>query len=111
MEYGSRRMQFHRFTLRVCFELGEAYKRQYDQVNAHACFAKALKLAIFLGDKFSELKAIDQFGVSAYLASKLNHAHFYHENADKLSKQERETIREKYSNNEELEKLCALKAK
>ena len=54
LEYYSRKLEFHQFTLHLCFEIGEFFNHKNDEENAYKYFGKALKLSIFLGDTFSE---------------------------------------------------------
>mgnify|MGYP006995470466 CR=1 FL=1 len=56
-------------------------------MNSHNYYAKALKLSIFLNDKFHEEKAIDCFGLTAYSVNKSGQAHYFHQNTDKLQNQ------------------------
>lgn len=83
--------------------MGQLYKKQFDEQNSHAYYSKALKLSIFLNDRFHEQKAIDNFGVTAYSSSNTRKAYFYHENSSKLNKVQRDIIKQKYSNIEEIE--------
>lgn len=64
--------------------MGQLYKQQYDEMNSHAYFVKALKLAIFLKDKFYEEKIIDYFGMTSYYSNKTGEASYFHQNTTNL---------------------------
>ena len=87
-------MNFHKLTLRICFDIGDLYKERKDEENCAYYYSKALKQAIFIGDTYSEEKAIDNLGLISYLSGKIEGASYCHNNIEAIKDYERNMIAE-----------------
>ena len=83
---------------RVCLDF-------FDFEKAQEQYGKAVKLAVFLGDKYNEELAIDKLGMCEYYRGDLMAAHFYHSSVDRLSAYNKQRIQEHYSNDKEIQKI------
>jgi hypothetical protein len=57
-----------------------------------------VKLAVFIGDKYSEELAIDRLGMCEYYKGDIVSAHYFHNSTDKLSSYDKWKIYKYYSN-------------
>jgi hypothetical protein len=105
IEYYSRRLGMLSLTLLTCMDMGRACLDFFDLPNAQHHYTKALKLAVFLGDKYREEVAIDRLGMCEYYRGDMVGAHFYHCNVDRLSNYNKMSIREHYSNEREIQTI------
>jgi hypothetical protein len=70
----------------------------FDMERAAVEYSKAVKLAVFIGDKYSEELAIDRLGMCEYYKGDIVSAHYFHNSIDKLSAYDKWKIYKYYSN-------------
>lgn len=85
-EYFSRRLGLDRYTIRICFQLAETFKKLADFSQASKYYEHALELSLTIKDKYQEMKAIDGLGVCYYYRGNPAVASYYHNSLDGLTK-------------------------
>jgi hypothetical protein len=98
IEYYARRLGMLTLTLVTCMDMGKACLDFFDFEKAQENYSKAVKLSVFVGDKYREELAIDRLGMCEYYRGDLMAAYFYHSSVDRLSAYNKQRIKEHYSN-------------
>ena len=76
----------------------------FDFEKSQENYSKAVKMSIFIGDKYREKLAIDRLEMECYRGD-LMAAKFYHSSVDKLSAYNKQRIQENYSNGRKILKI------
>lgn len=111
IEYYSRRLGMLTLTILCCLDLGKIYCEHFDFEKASEEYSKAIKLAVYTGDKYSEELGIDRLGMCEYYKGDMITANFYHSSTDRLSSYDKWKIKEYYSNEKEIQKILEEKTK
>lgn len=98
-------------TLVCCADLGRLYCDNFEFDKASYSYTKAIKLSVYLGNKLKEEQYMDRLGMCQYYKGDSIGALYYHNKLGKLSTYDVNTIKELYSNEEELELLLAERMK
>lgn len=86
-------------------DMGRVSLDFFDFEKAQENYSKAVKLSVYIGDKYREELAIDRLGMCEYYKGDLMAANFYHSSVDRLSAYNKQRIKEHYSNQREILKI------
>ena len=111
IEYYARRLGMLTLTLITCIDMGRVSLDFFDMENAQENYSKAVRLSVFVGDKYREELCIDRLGMCEYYRGDMMAANFYHSSVDRLSAYNKLRIQEHYSNEREIQKILESKTK